>query len=356
LSQCLERAHLRLAAAGRKLRRLLIVPRQPDFFWGNAKTLAASLLPSTTLQPALGLLYDIHTESTGFCPTCPLPNQEPAQSKSRNRPLDFSDVFPQPPPESLGMASYGAQSCQGLSQRPQEADPRAYTGLSVLPSLADSSPNMDRLALGARNGNPPSPLYGDENPLGSYFAMPTAAMYSPAGGSGTRRESNASSSSSESTSDDDSSSSSASRPFSPHVTRAALHGSKSSTHGHVASRVAGSSSASSSSLALAVSARSPSALAASVSTAPIVAEDNDDDDDAAPIQPLPMHLPRPKTKQDRDRERAAGRGPSNAGVKREGLGTRLARKRADSLKWAKYANVATFQVELGLSNDELRSG
>ena len=69
-----------------------------------------------------------------------------------------------------------------------------------------------------------------------------------------------------------------------------------------------------------------------------------------------MHLPRPKTKQDRERERAAGRGPANAGVKREGLGTRLARKRADSLKWAKYANVATFQVELGLSNDELRRG
>lgn len=212
---------------------------------------------------------------------------------------------------------------------------------------------MDRLAPGARNGNPPSPLYGAENPLGSYFTMPTAAMYSPAGGSGTRRESNASSSSSESTSDDDSSSSSASRSFLPHVTRSHLHGSKSSTHAYMGCATS-SSSASSSSLSSSVSARSPSALAASVSTAPIVT--GDDDDDAAPIQPLPMHLPRPKTKQDRDRERAAGRGPLNAGVKREGLGTRLARKRADSLKWAKYANVATFQVELGLSNDELRSG
>ena len=251
------------------------------------------------------------------------------------------------------MASYGAQTCQELTQEPREADSLACTGLSVLPSLADSSPNMDRLAPDARIGNPPSPLYGDENPLGSYFAMPTAAMYSPAGGSGTRRESNASSSSSESTSDDDSSSSSASRPFSPHVTRTALHGSTSSTHGHLRASK-GSSSALSSSSSSSVWARSPSALAASsASTAPIIARE---DDDAAPIQPLPMHLPRPKTKQDRERERAAGRGPANAGVKREGLGTRLARKRADSLKWAKYANVATFQVELGLSNDELRRG
>lgn len=253
------------------------------------------------------------------------------------------------------MASYGAQTCQELTQEPREADSLACTGLSVLPSLADSSPNMDRLAPDARIGNPPSPLYGDENLLGSYFAMPTAAMYSPAGGSGTRRESNASSSSSESTSDDDESSSSASRPFSPQVTRASLHGSKSSTHGHLRASTGSSSALSSSSSSSSVWARSPSALAASsASTAPIVAPE--EDDDAAPIQPLPMHLPRPKTKQDRERERAAGRGPSNAGVKREGLGTRLARKRADSLKWAKYANVATFQVELGLSNDELRRG
>ncbi|GAA6050559.1 hypothetical protein NBRC10513_004150 [Rhodotorula toruloides] len=80
-------------------------------------------------------------------------------------------------------------------------------------------------------------------------------------------------------------------------------------------------------------------------------EDSEDDSEA-PITPLPRSLPRPKTKLDRERERANGF--SSGGQKREGLGTKLARKRADSLKWAKYANVGTFQVELGLSNDELR--
>ncbi|BGP43960.1 hypothetical protein JCM10450v2_008174 [Rhodotorula kratochvilovae] len=80
---------------------------------------------------------------------------------------------------------------------------------------------------------------------------------------------------------------------------------------------------------------------------------DEEDDDVAPVASLPMHLPRPKTKADRDRERALGL-VKNPGQKREGLGVKLARKRANSLKWAKYANVGAFEVELGLSNDDLK--
>ncbi|GAA5828639.1 hypothetical protein JCM11251_000883 [Rhodosporidiobolus azoricus] len=81
----------------------------------------------------------------------------------------------------------------------------------------------------------------------------------------------------------------------------------------------------------------------------------EEDEDEAPITALPGRLPRPKTKLDRERERATGLGLNGGagGVKKEGLGKKLARKRADSLKWAKYANVGTFEIELGLSNDEL---
>ncbi|GAA6022063.1 hypothetical protein JCM10207_001036 [Rhodosporidiobolus poonsookiae] len=82
------------------------------------------------------------------------------------------------------------------------------------------------------------------------------------------------------------------------------------------------------------------------------ADADEEDEDDAPITPLPRGLPRPKTKLDRERERSLGL--NGAGQKREGLGKKLARKRADSLKWAKYANVGTFEVELGLSNEDLR--
>ncbi|GAA5939313.1 hypothetical protein JCM3775_007187 [Rhodotorula graminis] len=87
-----------------------------------------------------------------------------------------------------------------------------------------------------------------------------------------------------------------------------------------------------------------------------VPHDDDDDDeceDGGELPILPMRVPRPKTKADRDRERALGLVP-NPGAKREGLGVKLARKRANSLKWAKYANQGAFEVELGLSNDDLK--
>ncbi|BGP20787.1 hypothetical protein JCM10213_008924 [Rhodosporidiobolus nylandii] len=74
-------------------------------------------------------------------------------------------------------------------------------------------------------------------------------------------------------------------------------------------------------------------------------QDEDEEDDV-PITSLPSRVPRPKNLRD-CRAEAAG------GVKKEGLGKKLARKRADSLKWAKYANVGTFEIELGLSNDDL---
>ncbi|GAA5917024.1 hypothetical protein JCM6882_001308 [Rhodosporidiobolus microsporus] len=92
------------------------------------------------------------------------------------------------------------------------------------------------------------------------------------------------------------------------------------------------------------------------SSDPAVAADaaleEDEEEDEAPITALPGRLPRPKTKLDRERERAAGLS-TGGGMKKEGLGKKLARKRADSLKWAKYANVGTFEIELGLSNDDL---
>ncbi|GAA5967857.1 hypothetical protein JCM21900_003815 [Sporobolomyces salmonicolor] len=80
----------------------------------------------------------------------------------------------------------------------------------------------------------------------------------------------------------------------------------------------------------------------------------DDDDEAgeADLTPLPTHLPRPKSLADRERERQLGLGGGSG--RKDSLATKLARKRADSLKWAKYANIGTFEVDLSLSNDELR--
>ncbi|GAA5876674.1 hypothetical protein JCM1840_000757 [Sporobolomyces johnsonii] len=83
--------------------------------------------------------------------------------------------------------------------------------------------------------------------------------------------------------------------------------------------------------------------------------DRGDDDEAgelADLTPLPMHLPRPKSMADRERERQLGL--SGGSGRKDSLATKLARKRADSLKWAKYANIGTFEVDLSLSNDELR--
>ncbi|GAA5953582.1 hypothetical protein JCM3765_006912 [Sporobolomyces pararoseus] len=68
--------------------------------------------------------------------------------------------------------------------------------------------------------------------------------------------------------------------------------------------------------------------------------------------PLPSSLPRPKTKADREREKALG---LNAGPgKKDSMAKKMMRKRADSLKWAKYATTASFEIELDLSNDDLR--
>jgi len=67
--------------------------------------------------------------------------------------------------------------------------------------------------------------------------------------------------------------------------------------------------------------------------------------------PLPSSLPRPKTKADREKEKALG---LNSGPgKKDSMAKKMMRKRADSLKWSKYAN-ASFEIELDLSNDDLR--
>ncbi|GAA5938669.1 uncharacterized protein JCM15063_005387 [Sporobolomyces koalae] len=78
----------------------------------------------------------------------------------------------------------------------------------------------------------------------------------------------------------------------------------------------------------------------------------EEDDDEGAFTPLPSSLPRPKTKADRERERSLG---LNAGPgKKDSLAKKVMRKRADSLKWAKYATSGAFEVELDLSNDELK--
>lgn len=68
--------------------------------------------------------------------------------------------------------------------------------------------------------------------------------------------------------------------------------------------------------------------------------------------PLPSSLPRPKTKADREREKSLG---LNGGPgKKDSMAKKMMRKRADSLKWSKYATSGNFEFELNLSNDELR--
>ncbi|GEM11789.1 hypothetical protein Rt10032_c17g5806 [Rhodotorula toruloides] len=203
-------------------------------------------------------------------------------------------------------------------------------GLSVLPSL--SSPRRSSSA-------PSSPLLSHPHSSSSSpFFPPTERTISPIAGTsdneddearaGSRRESNSSSSSDEDRA----------RLTGPDLSRltprSAVHSSPKRAPGPSAPSLTRSSS----------SPQDPT-------TSSAVQEDSEDESEA-PITPLPRSLPRPKTKVDRERERANGF--SSGGQKREGLGTKLARKRADSLKWAKYASVGTFQVELGLSNDELR--
>lgn len=83
-------------------------------------------------------------------------------------------------------------------------------------------------------------------------------------------------------------------------------------------------------------------------------EDLEEQDEAreSAFTPLPSSLPRPKTKADREREKALGLnlGPG----KKDSMAKKMMRKRADSLKWAKYATTASFEIELDMSNDELR--
>ncbi|GAA5877825.1 hypothetical protein JCM16303_000251 [Sporobolomyces ruberrimus] len=83
-------------------------------------------------------------------------------------------------------------------------------------------------------------------------------------------------------------------------------------------------------------------------------EDEEERDEAheSAFTPLPSSLPRPKTKADREKEKALG---LNSGPgKKDSMAKKMMRKRADSLKWAKYATSGAFEIELDLSNDDLR--
>jgi len=96
-------------------------------------------------------------------------------------------------------------------------------------------------------------------------------------------------------------------------------------------------------------------------TAPIRQEQHEEEEEEdqeeseareSAFTPLPSSLPRPKTKADREREKSLG---LNGGPgKKDSMAKKMMRKRADSLKWAKYATISNFEVELDLSNDELR--
>ncbi|GAA6057193.1 hypothetical protein JCM3770_004371 [Rhodotorula araucariae] len=208
-------------------------------------------------------------------------------------------------------------------------------GLSVLPSLASGPPT---------GATPYSPRSAPSSPL----SAPTARRLSPAPSLldnddeagrpfGERRTSSSSS-------DEDNGSSRKART-SPDFSAMVPHASAPTTPNRAPGLATLSRYGQSSSLAGSVptvgNRHSSSAIA------------DDEDDDAAPVASLPTHLPRPKTKADRDRERALGL-VKDPGQKREGLGVKLARKRADSFKWAKYAHVGAFEVELGLSNDDLK--
>ncbi|GJN94769.1 hypothetical protein Rhopal_007861-T1 [Rhodotorula paludigena] len=209
-------------------------------------------------------------------------------------------------------------------------------GLAALPSLAcDSHSPSPLAALSAQpHSAPASPLYAPAARTSD--DDDSADPASPRYGSH-RRDSVASSSSS----DDDAA---------PKPARASPDLSWLS---RAAAPALARASSSSSALPTLASRRAASPASVDDAGADDAARD-DEERDSAPITPLPMHLPRPKTKGDRERERALGLNRAAPGQKREGLGMKLARKRADSLKWAKYANVGTFQVELGLSNDDLK--
>ena len=63
--------------------------------------------------------------------------------------------------------------------------------------------------------------------------------------------------------------------------------------------------------------------------------------------PLPSFTVRPKGIKERERERALGK-------KSTSLAASMARKRADENKWAKYANLGSFEICLDLSPEELQ--
>ena len=250
------------------------------------------------------------------------------------------------------MASYGAlPSTRIHSEPPKLTLDQPATGLGVLPSLFGSS----------TSSSPFSPNSGLVSPLRS----PTPRALSPSPtvldngdddddddddrGRGTHYHNRRSSSSS---SDDDSASNRKNRTspdFSSLTPHSAAPNSPQRAPGLPSLGPSRShhSSAATSSLASSHTAPAPAVNA--------VPHDDDDDEceDGGDLPTLPMRVPRPKTKADRDRERALGLVP-NPGAKREGLGVKLARKRANSLKWAKYANQGAFEVELGLSNDDLK--
>ncbi|GAA6014521.1 hypothetical protein JCM11491_004523 [Sporobolomyces phaffii] len=102
---------------------------------------------------------------------------------------------------------------------------------------------------------------------------------------------------------------------------------------------------------------SPSGMAVPASREERSAVEEEDEDERDEIResaftPLPSSLPRPKTKADREREKSLG---LNSGPgKKDSMAKKMMRKRADSLKWAKYATAGSFEIELDLSNDDLR--
>ncbi|ORY55554.1 hypothetical protein BCR35DRAFT_310058 [Leucosporidium creatinivorum] len=74
-------------------------------------------------------------------------------------------------------------------------------------------------------------------------------------------------------------------------------------------------------------------------------EQEEDEEEAAEITSLPTRsIVKPKGIAEREREKRTGN---------KSMAASLGRKRADSLKWSKYAKMGAVTIELDLSNDEL---
>lgn len=75
-------------------------------------------------------------------------------------------------------------------------------------------------------------------------------------------------------------------------------------------------------------------------------EEEDEENDSVPA-PLPSFTMKPRGIREREQSRTAGKKPVS-------LAAAMAKKRAEEARWAKYANMGTFEVTLDLRPEELQ--